>query len=824
MQPFNPVILITSILIVSWVPCCADDADVRFLDKLLASGRYSLAEAHCRDRLRASKDVTDRATWTMGWMRVHMDHARQLPPPQRTSHWHAIEDLAVEFRRQHPQTGYRLLVDFQVALANKSRAELLVLESAIGSLQVPDEEAVRNQLRTTIGLFTTLLEQIEQQLRIKEGSSTPQAMRRLSAARLRGLRASIRHSIAQLFMFQAERYAANSPDRLSACQSALKELSRLSPSDMTSTTWWQSRIDKIACLRLQHSWAACVHATKSLASVRLSTEFVLRLLAERIQLQLEQGNLDEALSLVSQGRQIDDKTSPELDVAHLSTYLAHWSRARKQRDAASSQAWQKKTKSCLKRIERDHQPYWSRRGEILLADFGFADDTQVDGDLLALKAKSALLRGELQEAIRVYELAAQQAGERGERRRAFDYSLKAAAITHRESQHAEAAKRFSQVAASFRQHELAAQAQWLAITNQAQLVRADVRNVTVYRTLLEDYVKFWPTGQRVGEVRQWLAKLYENEAEWFSAAQQLVLVNSTSDSFAQSIIRAEQLFSQHFAEQPPSPDEVRLAVSAFRRQVDEDANKWSLGSLWSILAACRLQMRWYPKDIDSVVKLLDQAYLLPLAEEYPEWKVAATATKIVFAASRQDWTKATSLVSQVAKAPVEDQFDLMASIRLDSSLSRSARAAQSDLQLQLLSQLLLQELRPEERTRAERWRARSLVQNGNREQALAAYQRITQANAADGDMQEEYARLLGGCSQRSLLLRAVQQWRLVISKSQSGSPRWFRAKLGVAQAHYDLNDPQRAAQIIRLVLELHPELDEELAQQFRMLLTRCLNK
>lgn len=802
-----------------------DSDDERFLTGLIQRQLYALAAAHCQEQLAASKNAADQATWTMGWMRVHTQHAKQLPATQRGTHWAEISRLATDYSSQHVRSSQRLLVDYQAALALMARAELSVLEAAAAAVSAPPEDEVRQHLRDVIRALRDVHEQIDEQLRIKETNTSPLGIQRLSSRKLRGLTASVEHTTGQAYRLQAQRYPAGSPDRVTACQSALVALKKLAPADLSSDAWWESRLDELACLRLQQNWPAAARAVKSLHTVELPTKFQLDLRAEEIHLALEQANFDRALSMVTLGRQIHGESSAQLDLAHLQTYLAHWQDARKLGDATAAASWQKKATASLRGIEQQHSPYWVRRAEALLSGFDLATSSGADADLLSLKARSAYLRGQTAAAILAYDLAAQDALERGDRKRAFDLQFKAAAIAHQKNEHANAVKRFSELSVTFPQNDRASRAQWMAVMNQAQLVRRDVRELPTYERLLATYVTQWPGGEHVDQARDWLARLYENEREWLRAAEQLARISVHSPKQAESLARAGELYHRHFAGNEPDTETITRAIELLRSHYASSSNRWTDGQLQAVLAAARLRLRWSPSELEPVASELHEALLSPAGISHQSWRGAAVATRLSLAAARQNWQQAEALAGEVNALAIDDRLRLVQELsELPTQRNRRARLTKARLQLRILDHVSNPSatLNQQQKRQLERLRGKALLLSEQTDQALVSYRQLAQEHPDDGEIQEQYALLLTNSSQHDRLEQALRQWRYVIMKTPPRSQPWFRAKLSLAQTHYKLHDPQRAAQVIELLAALHPELGgPQLRKQFTDLLARC---
>ena len=59
---------------------------------------------------------------------------------------------------------------------------------------------------------------------------------------------------------------------------------------------------------------------------------------------------------------------------------------------------------------------------------------------------------------------------------------------------------------------------------------------------------------------------------------------------------------------------------------------------------------------------------------------------------------------------------------------------------------------------------------------------------------------------RAQLQQALDQWRLIASRSQPRAPRWIQAKYSVALAQFKLGDRDGAATLLQYILETPPGL------------------
>lgn len=105
--------------------------------------------------------------------------------------------------------------------------------------------------------------------------------------------------------------------------------------------------------------------------------------------------------------------------------------------------------------------------------------------------------------------------------------------------------------------------------------------------------------------------------------------------------------------------------------------------------------------------------------------------------------------------------------------------------------------------------------------ATSRFEKLAAALPDDGEVQEGYATALAH-SPNPEWPKILAVWRVVLTRSQPQSPRWYRAKLGVATALAELGQKDRAAEMVQMLQVLHPELGgSELAGAFEGVLQRC---
>ncbi|HEX5105030.1 MAG TPA: hypothetical protein VFV87_14520 [Pirellulaceae bacterium] len=109
-----------------------------------------------------------------------------------------------------------------------------------------------------------------------------------------------------------------------------------------------------------------------------------------------------------------------------------------------------------------------------------------------------------------------------------------------------------------------------------------------------------------------------------------------------------------------------------------------------------------------------------------------------------------------------------------------------------------------------------------REEAVAALGRLAKENPNSGAIQERYADLLLAAHDAASLQQALERWRVIASRSQPRTERWYKAKLSIAQAQYLLGEKHEAAVLLHYLLETQPSLKGTAWETaYRELLGKC---
>jgi hypothetical protein len=323
--------------------------------------------------------------------------------------------------------------------------------------------------------------------------------------------------------------------------------------------------------------------------------------------------------------------------------------------------------------------------------------------------------------------------------------------------------------------------------------------------------------------------LAEHEHDPREALAAFQHVKRDQPQYADAVEAAGRCYAQLVAEsRDRGAEHERLAneaVSYFERVIAAEKSRSAndAAARAAALAAARVALADLPQGAAKAESLVSAALARP-ADAPTEWNTAARSLLVAALAASGRIDEAEKLLQQI---PIDATPDALAVSQLlgEARGRASGEAARklARLELTVLDELLLSRDKVDAKALpgVARQRATALAAAGRRAEALAALAALATENPRDGQTQEELATLMAG-GDRESQRAALEQWRLVASKSRPGSPRWLRAHYGLARTQLDLGNPQLASQVIKQVAAAHPDLGgSQMKASFEQLLAAC---
>lgn len=829
-------LLAVAVFLLGYQSLFADSSseDEKFLAGLRQRRLFELAEKYCQTRLAdQALPAADRAAYTLEWLRTLSEHAAHSAPNQRPPIWDTAEQIALSFLRDNPTHPQHWLIKTQQALAVVAQGDLALLESEVAA----DPQAALVRGRETIRRATRLLSELAAELASviplrRRDSVSPEE---LTADELTSLLNNIRFQLARAERQLGISYPEGSPDRLAALTQAVEQLAvvmRELPAD--EPLGLKIRLEELICQRLLGDEVAVREAWSLLDKETVPPEMRLAARAEQVRWHLSKTMPQEALKVLALGRTIHGVASAEWDFAHLETYASLWMAAVDAKQAAESEKWRDQAIQTVNFIEQTYGTYWGRRAEILLVRAG---GKRSDGsvEILRRAADDFFLKGQIDEAIATYDKAALAARAAQDAQAAFTLAYKAALVEQQRTRHVDAARRFRELALSQQNHPQAANAHLLAVMNEAQVWKAVPARKDQYVALLEEHSNHWPYSATVNAVKLWLGGVYEHEQSWQSAVATYRAINRESEQFQEAIRGAERCWAvwlpqRKAAGENPEPiaeEAAKWLQASFLGPGQMLPQSWNAPQRLAMLAAVRLRLQWAHGSLSEMELWLKAAIQSP-EETTPDWTADASTLLVAVLARQGGRAKdACEVLQQIPVTSVDRWLGLARQL----SGYHSVPPGEAQTQLAELQLVALQRMREvpgilsaDLQKEMTRLRGAALFAAGKQREAIEVFTEFAKQNSANAEIQVEYGDMLLASQDRADWQRGLDQWRLIASRTQPRTARWFQAKYAIAQAHYQLGDKHQAEKLIRYLQATENMSKSGLEKEFAELLRRVESK
>ena len=811
------VCLALSVLL--WLPAArAESEDARFADGLRQRRLFPLAEAFCRDRLAdAQLGDADRVDLVIQLVRCYAAHAAQAIPADREPLWQAARQAAADFQRDHAASSRLILVRVQDALTVAARGELLRLEAEL----LPAAGSSLDDAKSAFREAGRLLEQRDEELTREIPQRHRQSPRpeELSAEELANLQHHVRYQRSRVQLGLALCYAPDSDDRIAMLTQAVdglqQPLTQLAAGDPLAD---RLRIQLAGCYRLLGNFAAAAQTLREVQPSAGQADAALEARAETARLELARGRPQEALDVLGQGREIGGRVSPELDFAHLETYLALWRAAHERGDASQAENWQAKAVAMVKLIEQTHGPAWGRRSDLLLVHSIGGVRGGGDLEVLVRTGDNLYRKGQADEAIATYEKAATAAASSGQTGQAFQLRYKAALVDQNRQRYGPASEKLRALAGGLRAESKAAEAHLLAAWNAAQETRQNEAALGVYEEILNEHLAFWPQGKTSDTARLWLGRLRERQHQWSAAAEAYQGIAWDSEQAGEALSAAVRCWEKQLNELragQESPEQTATAVAGLlaarvERLVGNPSQPWTSQDRFSVEWAARFLVQYTSGGGPQAESLLVAA-LSGQPPPEPAWRATAESLLVLaLAAQEGKRAEAERVLRQLGSLPPEEIAAVITNLSaFAESASPAGQREIASLRLAALEVLgsRKSQLDASVQSRLERWRAESLALAGRHADAVEAYGILAARDPDDAQLQAAYAELLLSDDDPKSWTMALEHWRRIAARARPQSELWYRAKFSTALGLKQLGQKQEAASRIRYLQATTPAVE-----------------
>jgi hypothetical protein len=395
----------------------------------------------------------------------------------------------------------------------------------------------------------------------------------------------------------------------------------------------------------------------------------------------------------------------------------------------------------------------------------------------------------------------------------------------------ESLQAYRRAALEHRTNPQADEAHQAAILCMADLMRASAPAdraalVRTYVDLLEEHLEHFAAQPTADEVRLWQGQLLVARQDWPAATATLEQVRRASESFAASMKLVVQCYESRLGALAGRADvanteQAQLLTSAtqFLQPIvvgkeSRWPQSWSEVQREATLGLARLHLRYANPTSAYAEQLLTAAVrgsAASDAEDVVAWRATAQSLLVAALARRGKLPEAQAIAKQMGIVPPDRLLEALSSLSDVAAKQGEASDQQQvgKLMLTIVRQVEVRhtELDASQLGKLDRYRAAALAMTGDWAGAATQYAAIAAASPDDGEIQENYAALLGQSDAPEHLRQALARWAAVEMRSRRGGERWLRARRARIEILRRIGDHAEAEKLVRLTQLLYPDWD-----------------
>ena len=745
-------------------------------------------------------------------------HARLNPGPQQVELFaSAAEYLQRELTQTDLPPADRFLLQGELALLGAVRGEVLTWELELQP--GVDRAGCRELLSQSLADLQGFLERM------------PHAPEELSREEKNELEDRLRLALGQLYLDRA-RMASTAANRVGDLLSATRELEGCTHVRGRDELAREARLKLAAIARLQQNEPQAANLLTSLSGLNAPAEFLDRVKAEQIRLDLAASRYDQALDNVRRGA----SASPEVRALGVEVLASAAALAgRKQQLTLQDQLLEQARAELA--LVNGHWQRWASQ-QLQLAEVRQRYGPELASVVLA--GQSAFQQGDLSRAAQEFAEATRIA--HGLRRAddAVEFGLTRGSILLQENRLSEAADSFRQLVDAYPGHRRAAEADLLLCYARGMMFNAQpgAEQEAAYVAALENHRQRFAADPKVAEATWMLASLKEQQQDWQGALPLYAAIPSDSSRYDEAQLRVvsldQRILNRLREQQQPTDaweDQAILRLGHIVAEYPLAPESWSLMQAEIGLQGAKLLLQHRAQRLDDADALLgriiesaaairQQATRTDSAVD-PRWDELnrqARQLRILSLAGRGKLNEARILLQQLETDDPPTLLHLLNGLsELTESIPNANRRQLGELQRDMAVRLQHRraELPADQQRMLDEIVAQAQVASGNLPEAAAIYEQLLQTTPGDRRLMTTVAGLYLQRGQPADLQHAREWWVKLEALEQPGSEPWLVARLEVIRIMVRQQDIAAARKLLGVTRILYPKAGSaELRQQY----------
>ena len=806
-------IAFTTILLSSNEAICLDIGGIK---RLREQHLFRAAEKECIKALNQSDlQQAEAALLTVELLRTYSEWGLDSKQDLRREIWPKGENYVKQFDRRFNESPYAAIVHLQNGVFLNLKATIERIENKVnGDLEYVSARAFSRDAIRSLDATLSEIATIRPSTSAKKG---------LRASQITQLRHKTRRELGLAHENYSQCFAEGSDDEVAELTQSVEYFEPLARLKSFPKLSAESQLHLARCHRRLGNFEIANKLLSYLeANPNASPQTKMLTAAERTHFHLDRGELQTGLrtaETVFSTPGIDESAIAEYELAKLRALVLICKKNNEPRNSPRNQRAEQASTNIRKRFSL----HWQIQAEDYLASINPKAVTNTIG--FEREAQRAYRAGQIDEALKLYAEAARMAERIGRPEKSLQLGHTAGAIAHQNKRYREACELLRSTALRFKTQEKAADAHLLAIIDAAQLARSqNNEDIQFYSDLLDEHLRLWPDSTTSNQVRNWYGRLLFQQRKWRGAFDVLIRIDPTVAEF-ESIVDLIKLCSYQIIDSA-SPETRNDEHSWLDRQLSSSIQRLSDTNASGVeFAMTKIELLRISLGLELATGTPSvEGRLQEVAQDFPESELEIEANRCLslYYCNNRRFHDAKNLLNSVSSFDSSGLTRLLNHVFIASQThSPELRADSAEVMIPIAKELANRKLPNTEQRRTRIILANAYQFSGQRADAIFLAHQLEKEYPRDGEIYELLATLLQDSKNSKEISKAIRAWRVVANGSKPGSDRWFRSKLAVAECYFQIEQYQKAAEVIRLTKALHPNLGgDQLKLQFESLLRK----
>lgn len=824
----------------------SDGADIhkRYFSGLRERALYLIAEDYAVSQLNGNRLLPDeQARITIELAITLADHGSYSSVEQRQELWKEAERLLQEFVKESPQNPRAVEVQAELAILPARFGESLAWEVELNS----SNQRAKTKAVQFFQIAVKAINQFQSTLSTSKTKPTASDLAdgALTSEELVHLKQKIAYYEARSKLFLAL-HSERGPNRAGLLIEAANQLDQLAKSRSDSLWKVQAKLLRARLARREEDYPRARAILNSLQAS--SSEFSIEdeVLAEQVRVELDQGQIDAGLKLITDHTRAGHAMSDEVRAVAVEGLLAAWKIAGK-KEITNLQT------ELLTEAQGHHELTRGKWHQLTFARLQHVHQSLDLGDELAQlirDAQSNFHANKLNEAVVLFRRAAAVAHRERKDDLAVEYAFTAGSIEVQQRNWTAAVLIYAEIVEQFPKNSKSSDAGLMQCYALGQIYsnQPNAETRVSYESALQALLQQFAATSAAIEATWMLAVHQERRLQWTDAVELYKKIPPEHPRYDSAMLRVIILYEKILTRLREINGPINIWEDQLLQEIVTIEEHFPSGNVLRSLEQCQTSLmvaqlllqhrdRWYgvaDQWLARIEKTVEYQRIeasinnTNLDAKWLQINRAAAQMRIVSLAGQEKLQDAREILLELQKTDPTTMLGILLGLtEMSSKIDARHQVELGHLQLEAINQLTQSraQLTKQQQKLLDDSHAEAFIAIGNLPEAANIYESLIEKSPRSERLMRKVIAVLMKRGKAEDLLKAREWWTKVERLHSAGSEAWIESRLEIARLDDRLGKTEDARKLLGITQALYPKLGTpELKQRFEELRAQLSRK